>query len=89
MRAGCDGLLVGSYKLRSPSTAVYVTPNFDAARQVIDAGADMIGIEATRQPLEDGATTYDLIRRIKAECERDTNGMDANGAVQRGNQVWA
>jgi len=67
IRCRCDTLIVGSYKIRSKATAVYVTPSLDAAMQVIDAGADIIGMEATDRPLADGSSTYETIHRIKQD----------------------
>ena len=67
IRSRADCLIVGSFKIRTSRTPVFVTPTFDAAREVIEAGADIIGIQATREPLADAGTTYDLIRRIKEE----------------------
>ena len=67
IRRRCDTLIVGSHKIRSEATAVYVTPTFEAATQVLDAGADIVGIEATDRPLADGSSTFDTIRKIKQE----------------------
>ena len=67
IRSRSDCLLVGSFKIRAEGTAVYVTPSFDAAVQVIDAGANIVGIEATERPLADGSSTHDTIRRIKQQ----------------------
>ena len=59
--------IIGLYKMGITSS-VYITPTFDAAREVARAGADIVAVQAT---LERSATPDPLpalISRIHAEC---------------------
>ena len=51
---------VGKAKIR-------ITPTFEAAKQVVEAGADILTMDATRGVRPDGNTESDLIRKIKDE----------------------
>ena len=59
--------LIGSYKIHSPQSSIYVTPTFEAARQTVQAGADLVGIEATCSPRPNGEDVNTIIRRIHEE----------------------
>lgn len=59
--------IVGSYKILSPETEVRVTPTFAAAKAVREAGADIVGIDATFRPRGEGGEAGELIGRIKNE----------------------
>jgi len=58
---------VASFKIVSPGSDVFVTPTFDAARQVVEAGADVVGIDATGQPRPGDLDAQAIIQRIKQE----------------------
>ena len=59
--------ILGIYKIVSEQSEVYITPTFDAARKIAEAGADVIAVDATlRQRPEDEHLT-DIIERIKKE----------------------
>jgi N-acylglucosamine-6-phosphate 2-epimerase len=49
---------------------VYITPNFAAAAHIAQAGADIIGIDATRRP-RDGEPIDQLIARIRQKLQRE------------------
>ena len=59
--------VIGIYKTEPSADSVYITPTFEAAKLVADAGADVIALDATARPRPDGVPLGDLIRRIKAE----------------------
>ena len=59
--------ILGIYKIVSDSSEVYITPTFDAAKQIADAGADVIAIDATLRPRPHGENLTEIVRRIKAE----------------------
>ena len=62
--------IVGIQKIWDDRFPVYITPNFDAAARIAQAGADIIGIDATRRP-RDGEPVDELIARIRRELRRE------------------
>jgi putative N-acetylmannosamine-6-phosphate epimerase len=60
--------IIGLYK--EGKEGVYITPTFDHARAVAQAGADVIAIDATERPRPGGETLAELIQRIHAELNR-------------------
>jgi len=46
---------------------IFITPTFEAAKQVVEAGADIVNVDATRGMRVDGNTESELIRKIKSE----------------------
>lgn len=59
--------ILGLYKETIQGWEVYITPTIAHARQVAEAGADIISIDATLRPHPDGLPLDELIGRIKAE----------------------
>ncbi|GAB3826640.1 N-acetylmannosamine-6-phosphate 2-epimerase [Kribbella italica] len=58
--------IIGLHKLGDPS-GVFITPTFEAAAGVAEAGADLIAIDATQRPRPDGTPLADQIARIHSE----------------------
>lgn len=50
IRHAVDVPIIGLYKVDIPDYPVYITPTLEHARQVADAGADVIAIDATARP---------------------------------------
>jgi putative N-acetylmannosamine-6-phosphate epimerase len=61
--------IIGLIKREDAGYPVYITPDFDLARQVAEAGADVIAIDATPRPRR-GQDVATLIRRIHEELHR-------------------
>ena len=59
--------VIGIYKIASPDSEVYITPTFEAAKRIADAGADIIAIDATLRPRPSGEQMADLVERIRTE----------------------
>jgi N-acylglucosamine-6-phosphate 2-epimerase len=59
--------IIGIYKIPGPSP-VYITPTFEAARDVARAGADVVAVQATRERDGSGLPLADLVARIHADC---------------------
>ncbi|MCS6848853.1 MAG: N-acetylmannosamine-6-phosphate 2-epimerase, partial [Anaerolineae bacterium] len=57
--------VIGLWKLRSPDSAVYITPHRAAAEAIARAGCDVIAVDATPRPRPGGATLDDLIPFIR------------------------
>ena len=56
--------IIGIYKQRSEAYQVYITPTRAAAQAVINAGADIIALDAATAPRPDGSTVTSLITYI-------------------------
>lgn len=61
--------IIGIYKRVYEGSDVYITPTFEEAKAVAQAGADMIALDATARPRPRRETLGDLIRRIHEELD--------------------
>jgi len=61
--------IIGLYKIDLPGYEVRITPTIEQAIQVIEAGADMVAIDATNRS-HPGGTAADLIARIRRHTNR-------------------
>ncbi|MCX7624906.1 MAG: N-acetylmannosamine-6-phosphate 2-epimerase [Candidatus Sumerlaeaceae bacterium] len=61
--------VIGIYKREYEGSEVYITPTFEEARAIAEAGADMIALDATLRPRPKGETLAQLIRRIHEELD--------------------
>lgn len=59
--------LIGLWKRQMQGCDVYITPQFEHAAAIAQAGADIIAIDATQRPRPGGETLSTLIQRIHAE----------------------
>jgi N-acylglucosamine-6-phosphate 2-epimerase len=64
VRAITDLPIIGLWKIHREDTDVFMTPNMDAVKAVIDAGADIVAIDGTDR-LIDGEKAFDIIQKIK------------------------
>ena len=62
--------VLGIYKIVSDASKVYITPTFNAAQKISDAGADMIAIDATLRPRTGGETLEDLVRQFRDQLQK-------------------
>jgi len=67
IRQAVDLPIFGLYKDKLPDYEGYLTPTLRHARQIAEAGADVICLDATARPRPEGPILADFIRRIKAE----------------------
>ncbi|MGQ9631649.1 MAG: N-acetylmannosamine-6-phosphate 2-epimerase [bacterium] len=65
IRKVVDLPIIGINKVHVPGFEVYITPTLESAREVVDAGADLVAIDATLRPHPGGLSGADLIRAIK------------------------
>jgi N-acylglucosamine-6-phosphate 2-epimerase len=54
--------------IKDGDSGVYITPTFRHAQAIVEAGADVVALDATGRPRPDGSLLPDLIARIHAEC---------------------
>ncbi len=62
--------IIGLWKRSFEGSEVYITPQFEQAKAIAQAGADVIAIDATRRPRPGGETVESIIQRIHAELDR-------------------
>ncbi|MBU4199342.1 MAG: N-acetylmannosamine-6-phosphate 2-epimerase [Kiritimatiellae bacterium] len=59
--------IIGINKMPASDTVPYITPDFAMAKEIYEAGADIIALDATLRKRLDGASAASLIKRIKKE----------------------
>ncbi len=59
--------IIGLWKQQIPGYEVYITPQFEHAQAIAEAGADIIAIDATLRARPNGETVKEIIRRIHTE----------------------
>jgi N-acylglucosamine-6-phosphate 2-epimerase len=59
--------IIGIYKIISQSSEVYITPTFDSAKQIAEAGADLIAIDATFRSRPNDEKLAELVEKIRTE----------------------
>ena len=62
--------VLGIYKIVTDRSAVYITPTFDAARQIADAGADIIALDATFRARPNDERIENIVRQIGTELKK-------------------
>ena len=85
-RAVTDLPIIGMVKAKDADGQVYITPNFESARMVADAGADIIALDCTHRRLMEAEPWTGLIRRIHTELRlpvlADIASLDDGMAAQ-------
>lgn len=59
--------IIGLYKIWHEDTDVFITPTLEAARQVWEAGAEIIALDCTTQTTHEGTVARDLLPIVKKE----------------------
>lgn len=65
IRAAVSLPIIGIYKIRDPEFEPYITPTFEAAKEIAEAGADIIALDATLRPHPKNLSAAELIAQIK------------------------
>ena len=68
-RAGVEAPILGIYKIVSRKSEVYITPTFASARQIAEAGADLIALDATFRGRPNGEICARIVEQIHAELK--------------------
>lgn len=61
--------VLGIYKIVTDKSDVYITPTFDSARQIAEAGADIIAIDATSRMRPNDEKLPNIVEKIHAELK--------------------
>ncbi|MFC5466388.1 N-acetylmannosamine-6-phosphate 2-epimerase [Lederbergia graminis] len=59
--------IIGLWKIDDGKSPVFITPNMNAVREVIQAGADIVAVDATNRLNATGEKAYTIIELIKKE----------------------
>lgn len=65
IRKAVDLPIIGLYKQWNEGTDVFITPTFEAVREVIEAGADIVALDCTDQINQDGRPAWELFPIVK------------------------
>jgi len=60
--------IIGINKIHREGYEVFITPLFQDAMVVIEAGADLVALDATNRPRPGGGNVAELVTRIHDEC---------------------
>lgn len=69
IRQAVDLPVIGIFKQIHPEAEVFITPTFDSARTVVEAGADIVALDATRRLRPDRLKVSTLITEIKTRLD--------------------
>ncbi len=81
IRAAVALPLIGLRKLDVAGSEVYITPTLASAREVAEAGADVIAVDATLRPRPGGVAPDEFVREVVRELGlpvlADVDGLEA------------
>lgn len=72
VRGAVSAPIFGIYKLPVPGFEVYITPTIQSAREISDAGADVIVLDATTRARPNGETLQTLHDAVKESLKKPT-----------------
>lgn len=87
--------MIGLYKIWHDDTDVFITPTLEAAKQVWEAGAEIIALDCTAQRTHEGTIAWDLIDEVKKEIPEAiifadvSNYEEAKRAIEHGADIVA
>ena len=61
----CKLPVIGLYKKHYPGSDVYITPTLREVQEIVEAGADMVAIDATRMTRPDGISLKEFVHSIR------------------------
>lgn len=69
IRAVSELPILGINKMHVPGYEVFITPTFESARAVVEAGANLVGLDGTGRPRPNDEDLGEIIRRLHTECD--------------------
>lgn len=69
VRAVSNLPILGINKIHVPGYDVFITPTYESARAVVEAGATLVGLDGTGRPRPNGEELGEIIRRLHDECD--------------------
>jgi N-acylglucosamine-6-phosphate 2-epimerase len=86
IRANVSLPIIGIYKVPLTEERFFITPTFDHARQIVDAGASIVALEATFDNQPDDQKLTELIQRIQQELHVPV--MADISTFEEGQRAW-
>jgi N-acylglucosamine-6-phosphate 2-epimerase len=68
VRAVSNLPILGINKIHVPGYDVFITPTFESARAVVEAGANLVGLDGTGRDRPNGEELGEIIWRLHQEC---------------------
>lgn len=93
IKSNIDLPMIGLYKIWHDDTDVFITPTLEAAKQVWEAGAEIIALDCTAQITHEDRPAYELLPVVKKEIPEaiifaDVSNYDeAKRAVEMGADI--
>ncbi len=85
IKEAVDLPVIGLYK--QGNSGVYITPTFESAAAIAEAGADIIALDCTHRPRPDAVPLADLLARIRSELRlpifADVSNLDEAQAAAK------
>ncbi|OCN05873.1 N-acetylmannosamine-6-phosphate 2-epimerase [Erysipelotrichaceae bacterium MTC7] len=87
--------MIGLYKIWHDDTDVFITPTLESAKQVWEAGAEIIALDCTSQITHEKTQAWDLIKEVKKEIPEAiifadiSNYDEAKRAIENGADIIA
>lgn len=72
--------IIGLWKIGRGEKEVYLTPTIEAAKELYEAGAQIIAAQATSHVRDDGKQAYEIIKEIKREIPKALIFADVRNA---------
>jgi N-acylglucosamine-6-phosphate 2-epimerase len=69
IRKMCALPVIGIDKVYLQGFDVYITPRFEDAQRIAEAGAEIVALDCTPRPRPDGVTMEHLVRRIRDDLQ--------------------
>ena len=95
IKAKVDLPMIGLYKVWHEDTDVFITPTLQAAKEVWEAGAEIIALDCTNQMTHEKTVAWDLIKEVKKEIPEAiifadiSNYEEAKRAIENGADIVA
>ncbi|KAA6312425.1 putative N-acetylmannosamine-6-phosphate 2-epimerase, partial [termite gut metagenome] len=67
IKKAVDLPVIGLWKIWHDDTDVFITPTLDAAKVVLEAGADIVALDCTEQITHEGRPAYELLPIVRKE----------------------
>ena len=67
IKKAVDLPVIGLYKIRRGDEEVFITPTLEAAKQVWEAGAEIIAMDCTDRMTKEGRRAWELVADVKRE----------------------
>ncbi len=93
IKENVDLPMIGLYKIWHDDTDVFITPTLEAAKQVWEAGAEIIALDCTEQITHEGRPAYELLPIVKKEIPQAlifadvSNYNEAERAIELGADI--